>query len=279
MFEWAYDGVNSSIPRNVGPECAYYLSMKRRIIETSLVSIFILGCLVWGYKRISLPARVSYMNHDRVGRRVLLIIMSLVLGMEIGFKFTSRTVVYLLNPCHITTAIQLYLLGANPSPTVTAIFRIHLNFLNGPVLAFLFPETESRKIFADKALYYIQHGLMVVIPYYLLRVGGVYNVEPLSDMSWSILSYGLNLVYHFWILQAIALPIQVNLSHMLCAAVLDPFEGPNYRLWVLLHQAILCPLLSKLFCYASDFFLTKFPPTRVKSSLDCVLPKKKQVRK
>ncbi|XP_076230962.1 transmembrane protein 164 isoform X2 [Calliopsis andreniformis] len=212
MFEWAYDGVNSSIPRNVGPECAYYLSPKRRIIETSLVSIFIVLCLIWGYKRIRLPVQVSYINHDRVGRRILLIIMSLVLGMEIGFKLTSRTVIYLLNPCHVTTAIQLYLLSANPSPLVTAIFRIHLNFLNGPLLAYLFPETESRKIFADKALYYIQHGLMVVIPYYLLRIGGVYNVEPLSDMSWSVFSYGLNLGYHFWILQIIAFNMDSNSS-------------------------------------------------------------------
>jgi len=41
---------------------------------------------------------------------------------------------------------QLYLLAADPSPTVTAIFRIHLNLLNGPLLAYLFPETESRVV-------------------------------------------------------------------------------------------------------------------------------------
>ncbi|XP_054009493.1 transmembrane protein 164 [Hylaeus anthracinus] len=275
MFEWAYDGVNVSIPRNVGPECAYYLSPKRRIIETLFISIFIISFLVWGYKRMRLPARASYVDHDRVGRRVLLLVMSLVLGMELGFKFTSRTVIYIFNPCHITTLAQLYLLAADPSPTVTAIFRIHLNFMNGPVLAYLFPETESRKIFADKALYYIQHGLMVVIPYYLLRIGGVYNIEPLSDMSWSVFSYGLNLIYHFWILQPLAWPTQVNLSHMLCPAILDPFEGQNYRLCVFVHQGILCPLLCKLLCYVSNFFLTRFPPTKVKSSLESALPKKK----
>ncbi|XP_070157789.1 transmembrane protein 164 [Polyergus mexicanus] len=273
MFEWAYDGINSSIPRNVGPECANYLSLKRRIIETLFISVFIISCIVWGLKHVTLPKKVVYVNQDCVGRRVLLIIMSLVLGMEIGFKFTSRTVIYLLNPCHITTALQLYLLAADPSPTVTAIFRIHLNLLNGPVLAYLFPETESRIIFADKSMYYIQHGLMLVIPYYLLRIGGVYNIEPFSDMSWSILSFGLNAGYHFWILQSVALPVQVNLSHMLCAAVLDPFEGQNYRIWAVTHQSILCPTLSKLFSYGSNFFLTKFPPTRVKPTLECTIPK------
>ncbi|KYM86671.1 hypothetical protein ALC53_03821 [Atta colombica] len=274
MFQWAYGGVNGSIPRNVGPECASYLTLKRRIIETLFISVFIISCIIWGLKRITLPKKLAYVGQDRVGRRVLLIMMSLVLGMEIGFKFTSRTVIYLLNPCHITTALQLYLLAADPSPMVTTIFRIHLNLLNGPVLAYLFPETESRIIFADKALYYIQHGLMLIIPYYLLRIGGVYNIEPLSDMSWSILSYGLNVGYHFWIVQSVALPVQVNLSHMLCAAVLDPFEGQNYRLWAVTHQLILCPTLCKLFCYISNFLLTKFPLTRVKPSLECIIPKK-----
>jgi len=107
MFEWAYDGVNSSIPRNVGPECTNYLSLKRRIIETLFISIFIIFCIVWGFKRITWPKKLPCVGHDRVGRRVLLIMMSLVLGMEIGFKFTSRTVIYLLNPCHITTALQV----------------------------------------------------------------------------------------------------------------------------------------------------------------------------
>lgn len=109
MFEWAYSGVNASIPRNVGPECANYLTLKRRLIETLFISVFILSCIAWGLKRVTLPKNLVYAGQDHVGRRVLLIMMSLVLGMEIGFKFTSRTVIYLLNPCHITTALQVCL--------------------------------------------------------------------------------------------------------------------------------------------------------------------------
>jgi hypothetical protein len=46
----------------------------------------------------------------------------------------------------ITHYFQIYLLAAPPSKTVTALFRIHLNLLNGPLLAFLFPETASRTV-------------------------------------------------------------------------------------------------------------------------------------
>lgn len=158
---------------------------------------------------------------------------------------------------------------------------------------------ESLCLFICKHLFYQFFNILNTSNYIsLFSALGVYNIEPLSDMSWSVLSYGLNAGYHFWILQSVALvcipdfllilreftlqqffsnfvlqPVQVNLSHMLCAAILDPFEGQNYRIWAIIHQAFLCPSLCKLFCYGSNFFLTKFPPTRVKQTLEATIPK------
>uniref|UniRef100_A0A2A4K0N5 Transmembrane protein 164 n=1 Tax=Heliothis virescens TaxID=7102 RepID=A0A2A4K0N5_HELVI len=264
MFEWAYSGANKAVPRNVGPECAFFLTTKRQIIETLIVVALCVYISIKTFPRLCIPQDTNYVKSDRGGKRLLLILLSLLWGMEIGFKFASRTVIYLLNPCHVTTLIQIYLLSAPPSKTVTALFRIHLNLLNGPLLAFLFPETASRKIFAEAALYWIQHGMMFVIPYYLLRIGGPYNIEPFWDFNWAIFSYCLNLIYHFIVLQVIAIPAQVNLNHMLCPAILDPFDGPWYRVAAVVHQAMLCPLLCKAFCLISDFCLTKFPPTKVK---------------
>ena len=33
--------------------------------------------------------------------------MSLMLGAEIGFKLATRQLIYILNPCHVTTAFQV----------------------------------------------------------------------------------------------------------------------------------------------------------------------------
>ncbi|XP_011506048.1 PREDICTED: transmembrane protein 164 isoform X2 [Ceratosolen solmsi marchali] len=256
MFEWAYAGVNASIPRNIGPECANYLSMKRRVIETLLVSVYIILLIIWSLKRMTLPKTVPYVQQTRYGKIILLTIMSIVFGIEIGFKLAGKTFVYILNPCHIFTIAEIYLL-AN-SPVITAIFRLVISGLNGPILAYAFPETDCRPMFMDKAIYYIQHGLMAVIPYYLIKLEGAYSIEPLFDMSWTIFGYALNLAYHFWILQIVGMFVQVNLSHMLCPAILDPFEGQNYRLWATCHQLLCIPLLYKLFCLSSNFSLTKF---------------------
>ncbi|PNF42761.1 hypothetical protein B7P43_G13627 [Cryptotermes secundus] len=220
MFEWAYSGVNASLPGNGGPECASFLSLSRRITETGITLAFAVICILWGYRNLSLiPQICSCGQKNDTGKRVLLVVISLMWGMEIGFKFASRTVIYLFNPCHITTALQ-----AN------------------------FP--------FEKSIYWIQHSMMVIVPYYLLQLGGAYNVERYSDFSWCLVAYGMNLLYHFVILQAVAIPLQVNLNLMLCPMELDPFYGPYYRIIAVAHQAILCPLTCKVFCAVSSLFAT-----------------------
>ncbi|XP_049822166.1 transmembrane protein 164 isoform X2 [Aethina tumida] len=265
-MDWAYGGVNKTVPRNAGPECAQYMNRHWRNVETIFVLILAVYLFRCSYPKVALPP-ATFERRDRAGRRVLLVLMSLIWGMEIGYKFSSRTVIYLLNPCHVTTAIQIYLLAATPSKVVTALFRFHLNLLNGPLLAFLFPETDTRILPLESAIYWIQHGMMVVVPYYLLRLGGVYNVEPMGDITWNVLSYSINVIYHFAILQIVAIPTEVNLNHMLCPAILDPFEGQLYRVCAIVHQGLLCPLLCKIFCAVSGFFLTKCSVTRIKNSL------------
>lgn len=268
MFEWSYIGVNNTVPGNGGPECVAFLSTKRKIMETILALAFASFIFFWGFLNITLPKSYGCEKRDG-GKQLLLILSSLVIGIEIGFKFATRSVIYLLNPCHITTFLQIYLLASPPSKEVTSVFRIHLNFINGAVLAFMFPETESRVLPFQWQIYWIQHAMIIIVPYYLLRLGGAYNVEKLCDFSWALLSYGLNLAYHFIVLQAFSIPAQANLNHMLCPAVLDPFYGPNYRMCALIHQAILCPAVCKAFCLICDFFSSKLSGTKTKKCLSC----------
>ncbi|GAB0095459.1 transmembrane protein 164 [Sergentomyia squamirostris] len=245
---WSYDGVNATVPRNCGPECSNYIPVRRQWCESILVTTLSIVALKWAVQRVKPIQRSSAQAPvDSSVKQILLVSMTLIFGLELGFKFASRTVIYVLNPCHITTIIQIYLLAAKPSNLVTIMFRIQMNYLNGPLLAFLFPETDSRQVAMEATVYWVQHGLMFIIPAYLLRIGGCYTMEPLTDITWNVISYSICLIYHFVILQIFAVPSQVNLNHMLCPAVLDPFEGPSYRLWAVLHQAILCPLLGKIY--------------------------------
>lgn len=267
VLDWSYGGVDPSIPGNGGPNCASFLSMHRRLLETLLGCAVPLCYVFWGYSCITCPTSYKFIRKDRGGKRALLVLVSMIFGMEIGFKFASKQIIYLLNPCHVTTAIQIYLLAAPPSRFVTAVFRVHLNFLNGAVLALVFPVTNSRQMPFEVEMYWVEHIMMLVTPYYLLRLGGVYTVEDQWDMSWTIMSLGILLIYHFLPLQLIGMLAQVNLNNMLCPAISDPFYGPNYRIAAMLHQSLCVPLISKTFCFVANFFITKFPPTKIKDTL------------
>ncbi|XP_055592058.1 uncharacterized protein LOC129743868 [Uranotaenia lowii] len=341
-FGWAVDGVNDSVPRNTGPECASFLTPGRRLLETVIVVPLCLlivklttarlrpisfrrnappfistpqqqsagSPLTFRSSSISHLASSSNHNHhyQRIGgghhlepdhrelllqqhhhrrsssveycschrcissvhssaalegeapsliKQVLLVTMTLTLGVELGFKFATKTVIYILNPCHITTMVQIYLLACNkPRKSTTALFRLQMNYLNGPLLAFMFPETDSRQLPLEVSIYWIQHALMVIIPIFLLRTGGVYNMEALGDFSWNTIAYAILLIYHFGVLQGVGIPTQVNLNHMLCPALKDPFEGPNYRTMAVFHEALLCTILCKLV----TFLFSPLPP-------------------
>ena len=53
MLEWAYVGVNISVPRNGGEECSDFVSMKTRMIETVIVVALTIPAIYFGLKNIT----------------------------------------------------------------------------------------------------------------------------------------------------------------------------------------------------------------------------------
>ena len=108
---WLYEGVDPKFAGNGGPECNNFLSVKQRVIETIIfVALGSLECwFAWQRLGVSDPNfQVEPRDKgERFGKRFLLVILCLTFGVEIGFKFASKTVIYLLNPCHMLTVVQV----------------------------------------------------------------------------------------------------------------------------------------------------------------------------
>lgn len=109
MFSWAYSGVNFSLAGNGGPACAALVPGTQKIAETVFV-VALNSLLLWiSYPRLTfqnlLP--LSTGRDGDVERRILLLVMCLTFGIELGFKFASRQMIWVLNPCHLVTMVQV----------------------------------------------------------------------------------------------------------------------------------------------------------------------------
>jgi len=255
---WLVGGVPFHIPGNGGPECVEFLGVGQRLLETIGFSVGSIILLVWSWSSLSPIQNMDAHVNDRTGKKGLLGIFGLVFGMEIGFKLATRQLIWLLNPCHMLSFIQLFLLVSPKSKASTYLFRMHIYWLTGPLLALLFPVTNTLDLPMEWSIYWVQHLMIMVIPIYLTRLGGQFNFDPLSDVHWPGLAFSVYSLYHWVVLQSLGLLTQTNLNNMVCPAISDPFHGPFYRVMAMCHQSIMVPLVGKLYAMLALLILTKF---------------------
>ena len=91
-----------------------------------------------------------------------------------------------------------------------------------------------------------------------MRLGGIYNMEPLKNWHWLAMSMGILRLYHYLVLQPISILTEVNLNSMMCPAISDPFNGPFYRIAACFHQTAFVALHGKATCFIGmKFFAPK----------------------
>jgi hypothetical protein len=91
-----------------------------------------------------------------------------------------------------------------------------------------------------------------------MRLGGIYNMEPLNNFHWGFMSLSFMRLYHYLVLQSISFGTKVNLNSIMCPAISDPFEGPWYRVAANIHQTFFIILHGKIYCYIGEkFFVPK----------------------
>lgn len=106
-FDWSYTGVNFDLAGNGGDECQLFIPVWQRIFESVVTTIMSGIIIMMAFMRLTLPNITHKSNRDYCGKRILLVIMCLTFGIELGFKFATRQMIYLLNPCHLATILQV----------------------------------------------------------------------------------------------------------------------------------------------------------------------------
>ena len=107
FLEALYGGIRPhEVPGHGGAECAAYLSTKTKITETCISTVMMLITLRYALKRVSLPTQPPP-EYDHFMKGPLLALLSIVFGLQIGYKISSGQLLYMLNPCHVITVVEV----------------------------------------------------------------------------------------------------------------------------------------------------------------------------
>ena len=108
MLDWTYSGVDFSLYGNGGKECVNFLSKTHLALETLVLVAYALVCeIFYPWKRSICNYNPNLELRERFGRKLLLAGLCLIWGIEIGYKLSTRQLIFLLNPCHVVTLIQV----------------------------------------------------------------------------------------------------------------------------------------------------------------------------
>ena len=245
--EWLWGGVDFALVENGGPACIGSVSLVRRALETFAgVS---LGYLSYAYGLNALAPSSAEEDNNNLnkrehiytpGRVLLLTALSVTFGLQLAFKIISGSAIFLLFPCHMLTMLWIYVLASPPTPSNRYLYRFMLHFLQGPLLAVLFPVDHVLSLPFERETYWLQHGLLLFVPFYMVarqRDAYPYNGND-GFWAWVCMSFGVWSAWHWVVMQGVSVVTQVNIGHMLCAAETDPFDPVNYRLIGIGHQFV-----------------------------------------
>ena len=124
--------------------------------------------------------------------------------------------------------------------------RCLCNATNGPLIAILFPAVHTRFLYLERHTYFVQHWLIVVIPWLLVTLDDSYVLEEWGDWSYAVFTMGVVMLYHWIPLQLLSVVSGFNLNVICCPPSNDPFYGQYYRIACFVHQTIMCLFMGRL---------------------------------
>ena len=122
----------------------------------------------------------------------LLTSLCFIFGMEVAYKVATKQLIWLFNPCHVTSMVQIYLLTSEATAFTNKVFQIMLHTIHGPLAALLFPTTESLILPFEPEVYWIQHILIIIIPFYLMSSYAPSRYHAHSPLQIDIYTQGLS---------------------------------------------------------------------------------------
>ena len=156
---------------------------------TSLLDAHYMGCRSWiqnSNKAVYFCRKFfNYLQQPLVFNKGQIKFKLKLLKVFINFLYLIQ-----VNPCHVLCMIHIYLLSNIHHQFIVFkayLFRIHLFFLHGPLMAVIFPVTNTLFLPGEVATYWIEHILLLTIPIFLLKHYRYISIKIYLDKTNQIL--------------------------------------------------------------------------------------------
>lgn len=212
-----------------GPHCAkennFYFKLFSNLLII-LINIFIIYKFSKNTKEKKFENKNLGKKHKKI-KKILGSISLLILLLQSILKLTSKTFVFILNPCHLSCVVSIILFfSENKKPR---IFNFLLTLLFGCTLGLLFPAFGFVYFPFKKEIFYIEHLVPFVTSGYLYFTE--YNDIDFLSFKKHFEGFFYFSFYQRTILWGISELTWVNLNFTLCGNSVDPFYknfGPFY---------------------------------------------------
>ena len=196
-------------------------------------------------------------------RSTILVLFSFVFGMEVMLKCIQKDMIFLLQECHVLSALYIFILCVLPFKSFQSISKNLVETVApmsyGPIGALIYPATYARTAPLSHFSYNTQHVFLILTPIYLLTafpdVVRPFNVNAIAK------SYTFKMIFSaFSLLVSVATSANINLT--LCPFSTFPLQTKNYRL----HLITACIFLHTFTWILYQFIAQLFKSNKPKSS-------------
>ncbi|KAI3646479.1 hypothetical protein MP228_009407 [Amoeboaphelidium protococcarum] len=240
--------------RNSSLKGSWYLSPAQHAIEFVVTNMFTITTFLYYINKVfnhhaGLEKFISDLGDKAAGtkrswlERVVHVSLVVTFIMTLKFTYVKGFMLFVLQPCHITNLMYIYLLTLDTRRKLPHImFNILLHLSWGILLAVVQPDLRDSHQFMEKHFFWYEHIILLALPIWCMWKKRFY-VMPLQ-MNLALASFLGLAVYHSLILATVSLLSGVNVNYMLKPPIglLEMF-GAFYR-----------PVMY-LFCFALTFLM------------------------
>ncbi|KXS18608.1 hypothetical protein M427DRAFT_53568 [Gonapodya prolifera JEL478] len=236
-----FEDMHPNLPTKPDPKDSlsgsWFLHPSRHITEFfAFNAIFIPAALYYNTKAWNRPSFLRDVDSKVATAKRQPIVDGIVFGLSAGsltlillHKYYRNSMIYMLQPCHMSCIAMMYFIWANPKKRSThTYFNIYITIMWGGWLAMLTPDMRGLHLFLEPEVFWAEHILVSVVPL-VLAITKRFIIYPLS-FDFVMASFLVFALYHSIFLSGLALLTSYNLNYVMHPP-LGPLEyfGQNFR--------------------------------------------------